>query len=118
MTAETDDGPLLRHTDPAWRRPLPGAIAEARRLVAPIADGILAIPEPALTRPWAWIGGGEEEVRYGVYRLSELFERAEIEARRELERGGRRGRSHGCGHRAGRCRSMGPARPADAADGR
>jgi hypothetical protein len=88
MTPETGDAPLLRHTDPAWRRPLPPGVGEARRLIAPIAAGILAIPESALTRPWAWIGGGEEEARYGVYRLSELFERAEIEARRELQRAG------------------------------
>lgn len=88
MTPETDDAPLLQHTDPAWRRPLPAAIAEARRLIGPIAAGILAIPELALVRPWAWIGGSEEEARYGVYRLSELFERAEIEARRELHRAG------------------------------
>jgi hypothetical protein len=88
MTPETADAPLLRHSDPAWRRPLPAPIVEARRLVAPIAAGILAMPEAALTRPWGWIGGSEEETRYGVYRLSEVLERAEIEARRELARAG------------------------------
>ena len=45
---------------------------------------ILAIPESALARPWDWIGGSQEEVRYGPYRVHELFERAEIEARRAL----------------------------------
>jgi hypothetical protein len=42
---------------------------------------LLAIPENALTRPWAWIGGSEEEVRYGAYRAAEALELAEIEAR-------------------------------------
>ena len=81
---EPIDAPLLARTDPALRRPLPPAIVEARQTLRAIAGDILAIPESALARPWDWIGGSEEEVRYGPYRVQELFERAEIDARRAL----------------------------------
>lgn len=82
MTVTTTDAPLLRHTDPDLARPLPDAIREARADLPVIVGDILAIPEPALPREWPWIGGGEEEVRYGIYRLHELFERAEVDATR------------------------------------
>jgi hypothetical protein len=49
--------------------------------VVAAARDFLAIPEAGLTRPWAWIGGSEEEVRYGAYRAAEALEEAEIEAR-------------------------------------
>ena len=78
------DAPLLDRTDPARRRPLPATILEAREILRVIVDDVLAIPETSLARPWSWIGGSEEEVRYGPYRVNELFERAEIEARRSL----------------------------------
>ena len=81
---EPIDAPLLARTDPALRRPLPPAIVEARQTLRAIVGDILAIPESALARPWDWIGGSEEEVRYGPYRVQELFERAEIDARRAL----------------------------------
>jgi hypothetical protein len=84
VTGSTDDTPLLRHTDPARRRPLPPAIVTARRALPAITADILAIPEAALERPWGWIGGGEETVRYGPYRVHELFEQAEIDARRAI----------------------------------
>jgi hypothetical protein len=80
MPTSTADAPLLSHTDPDLARPLPGAIRDARADLPPIVADILAIPESALEREWAWIGGGEEAVRYGIYRLHELFERAEVEA--------------------------------------
>lgn len=78
------DAPLLHRTDPALRRPLPAAIAESRLVLPPIVADILAIPESSLERPWVWIGGSQEEVRYGAYRVHELFERAEVGARRAL----------------------------------
>ncbi len=84
MIDRTIDAPLLARTDPARRRPSPPAVADARQTLRAITVDILAIPETALERPWDWIGGGEEEVRYGPYRVHELFERAEIEARRAL----------------------------------
>lgn len=84
MAIPTPDAPLLRHTDPALARPLPAAIRAARGELPGIVADILAIPESALEREWAWIGGGEEAVRYGIYRLHELFERAQVEASRAI----------------------------------
>jgi hypothetical protein len=91
MAVPTDDAPLLRHTDPARARPLPSAIATARSILPAIVADVLAIPESALARGFGWIGGSEEEVRYGIYRLHELFERAEVEARRAIGDGGGKG---------------------------
>jgi hypothetical protein len=82
MTEETLDAPILENTDPSLARPLPSALAGARADVVAAARDLLAIPEAALTRPWPWIGGVEdEEVRYGAYRAAEALEQAEIEAR-------------------------------------
>ncbi len=81
MTDEPLDSPLYRFTDSALARPLHPALAGARADVVAAARDLLAIPEAALTRPWAWIGGSEEEVRYGAYRAAEALELAEIEAR-------------------------------------
>src|SRR5688572_24755579 len=83
MADSTVDAPLLRYTDPALARPLPAAIHAARTDLPQIVTDILAIPESALDRPWPF-GGGEADVRYGIFRLHELFERAEIEASRAL----------------------------------
>lgn len=82
MTILTTDAPLLQLTDDARTRPLPTAIHEARSVLPAIVDDVLAIPESALAKPWAWIGGSEEEVRYGPYRVHELFELAQIDATR------------------------------------
>ncbi len=84
MSISTADAPLLRHTSSELARPLPSAIRDARADLPAIVADILAIPESALERDWAWIGGGEVDVRYGMYRLHELFERAEVEATRLL----------------------------------
>jgi len=84
MSISTADAPLLRHTKPELARTLPDAIREARADLSGIVADILAISESSLEREWAWIGGGEGDVRYGVYRLHELFERAEVEASRLL----------------------------------
>ena len=81
MTNETLDAPLLEHTDPSLARPLPPGLAAARADLIAAAHDLLAIPEAALTLPWSWIGGSEEEVRYGAYRAAEALEQAEIEAR-------------------------------------
>jgi hypothetical protein len=78
---ERPDAPLFDFTDPALVRPLPGALAGARADVIEAARDLLAIPDSGLTRPWAWIPGSEEEVRYSAYRASEALEQAEIEAR-------------------------------------
>jgi hypothetical protein len=81
MTDDRTDALLYRWTDDALARPLHPGLIRARADVAAAARGLLAIPEAALTRPWAWIGGSEEEVRYGAYRAAEAMELAEIEAR-------------------------------------
>jgi hypothetical protein len=84
MTVTTTDAELLDNTDAALARPLPSAIYDARADLALLERELLAIPEASLGREWAWIGGGDEEVRYAFYRVLELFERAEIDAARAL----------------------------------
>ena len=81
MKTDVLDAPLLENTDASLVRPMPVALAAARADVLEAAGDLLAIPESALTRPWSWIGGSEEEVRYGAYRAAEALERAEIEVR-------------------------------------
>ena len=81
MTTQPLDAPLVDETDPSLARPLPEALVAARLDVVAAARDLLAIPEAALARPWAWIGGSEDEVRYGAYRAAEVLEEAEIEAR-------------------------------------
>jgi hypothetical protein len=75
------DAPLREDTDPSLARPLPPALAGARADLIAAAHDLLAIPEAALVLPWSWIGGSEDEVRYGGYRAAEALEQAEIEAR-------------------------------------
>jgi hypothetical protein len=81
MTHDTLDAPLLDRTDPSLARPLQPALVGARADVLAAAHDLLAIPETALARPWVWIAGSEDEVRYGAYRAAEALELAEIEAR-------------------------------------
>ncbi|MEK6721390.1 MAG: DinB family protein [Chloroflexota bacterium] len=88
MTISIQNAPLLEHTDPAWARPLPAAIQDARTDLAAIVVDILAIPESTLERAWPWTGGGEVDVRYGIYHLHELFVRAEVDASRSLRSAG------------------------------
>ncbi|MBA3779315.1 MAG: DinB family protein [Chloroflexi bacterium] len=80
----TADAPLMRHTEANPARPLPAAIHDARADLGPIVADMLAIPEAALERDWSWTGGGEADVRYGLYRPYELFERAQTEASRSM----------------------------------
>ena len=93
MTNLPLDAPLLDDTDPALARPLPEALVAARADVVATARDLLAIPEAALARPWGWIGGSEDEVRYGAYRAAEALEEAEIDARALTGR--HRGRPNG-----------------------
>jgi hypothetical protein len=89
MTDMILDAPLIELTDESMARRPPIALERARSDVVAAARGLLAIPESALTRPWTWIGGSEEEVRYGAYRAAEALEQAEIEARGIVARGDR-----------------------------
>ena len=75
------DAPLIERTDDSLARPIPPALVAARATVVAAARDLLTIPEASLTRPWTWIGGSEEEVRYGAYRAAEALEGAELEAR-------------------------------------
>jgi len=59
---------------------MPAALRDARRDVVAAVGALRAIPDASLTRPWAWKGGSEEELRYGFYRIGEAFELAAIDA--------------------------------------
>ena len=78
------DAALLDRTEPDLARPLPPGLVDARRNALATATALLAIPEADLAGSWGWIGGSEEEVRYGAYRAAEALELAEIEARAML----------------------------------
>jgi hypothetical protein len=75
------DAPLLDRTDPALARPLPAALTQARRDVVAAAALLLEVPESSLGKEWLWIGGSEQEVRYGAYRAAEALEAVEATAR-------------------------------------
>jgi hypothetical protein len=76
-TQPVPDEPIIEFTDPSLARPLPAPIIRARSAILGAVTDLLAIPAAALTQPWAWIGGGEEEVRYGAYRAFEALEQGE-----------------------------------------
>lgn len=83
---------LREHTDDALARPIPAALGEARREVLASAGELATIRDAVIARAWRWTGESEEEVRYGFYRVAELFETAEIDAAaltraRGIERG-------------------------------
>jgi hypothetical protein len=86
MTDSILDTPLIERTDDSLARPLPPALASARSDALAAARELLAIAESSLTRRWTWIGGSEEEARYGAYRAAEALEQAEIEARAMVAR--------------------------------
>lgn len=81
MTTAPLDAPLLERTDPSLARPLPAALTRARVDALAAASDLLTVTEAALAKPWSWIGGSEEEVRYGAYRTAEALEEAETEVR-------------------------------------
>lgn len=90
----TTDDPLHRHTDDALARPLPPALLTARAEVLAALRDLRKIPDNALTAPWRWKGDSEEEIRYGFYRINEIFERAVIDAGAAIRAGGvERGRA-------------------------
>jgi len=92
----TADDPLYRHTDDALARPPPAALLTARVEVLAAVDLLRTIPDGALTDPWRWKGDSEEEIRYGFYRINEMFEHALIDAGKAIgAHGVERGRAHG-----------------------
>ena len=80
MTSPTDPGFLVAFTSDVVSRPVSASLRDARaELLAAVAD-LRTIPDETLTREWAWTGGGEDELRYGFYRIGEAFELAGIDA--------------------------------------
>jgi hypothetical protein len=88
MTTPTASDPLVQHTDPVVRRPLPDPLAAGRRDVLAAITDLRTIADADLTRPWPWIGGGDADIRYGFYRISESFELAGIDAAAALRAAG------------------------------
>lgn len=58
--------PRLRELDPRPAR-VARPIATAREAVGRATARLLSIPDASLEREWAWIGGGETDVRSGFY---------------------------------------------------
>jgi hypothetical protein len=56
-------------------RPLPEPLLAARPRVDEALRGLIGLPDAALERPWRW-RDDDADVRYGLYRLHELFEEA------------------------------------------
>jgi hypothetical protein len=80
MNNRSPDAQLVRYTDAALERRLPAALRAARLEVSAAVEELRRVPDASLTKPWAWKGGSEEELRYGFYRIGEAFELAGIEA--------------------------------------
>jgi DinB family protein len=88
MTVSDGTDPLLQFTGAIPARPLPLALRVARADVAAAIATLRTIPDARLAEAWAWKGGSEEEIRYGFYRIAEVFELAAISAEAELRRTG------------------------------
>lgn len=78
------DGPLLELTADLEARPIHPDLVRARQDALAATADLRALPEAGLDEPWIWPGHGEVELRYAAYRVSELFEQAEIDARAAL----------------------------------
>ncbi|MGH8925987.1 MAG: DinB family protein [Acidimicrobiia bacterium] len=87
MTTRPLDAPLIERTDPALSRPLLATLISARSNVLAAGKALLDLPESSLGGEWKWIGGSEQEVRYGAYRAAEALEGAETAARLILSSG-------------------------------
>src|SRR5207249_2534144 len=74
----TADDPLIRLTDAPFARPLPNALRVARNDVQTTIQILATIPDASLAVPWAW-KGGREKIRYGFYRIGEVYELAAID---------------------------------------
>jgi hypothetical protein len=62
-------------------RPLPEPLLAARGVVDQALQLVVGLPDAALERPWRW-RDDDADVRYGLYRLHELFEEAAAAAAR------------------------------------
>jgi DinB superfamily len=61
-------------------RPCPAPLLAARPIVDEALRLLIELPDAALERPWRW-RDADVDVRYGLYRLHELFEEAAAGAR-------------------------------------
>jgi hypothetical protein len=94
MTSTTAADPLVQYTEDIAPRLIPEALLTARRDVLAAARELASITDADLGTFWAWKGDGENELRYGFYRILEDFERAGIDAAAALRKGGvERGRA-------------------------
>jgi hypothetical protein len=96
MTATAADDPLGEFTEGIPERPIPDALLAARRDVMATVRDLARIKDADMETFWAWKGdgGGDNELRYGFYRIFEDFERAGIDAAAALHaKGLERGRT-------------------------
>ena len=84
MTSTTAADPLVQYTDDIEARPIPESLLVARRDVMAAVRELATLTDADMETFWAWIGGGENEIRYGFYEIFENFERAGIDAEAAL----------------------------------
>jgi hypothetical protein len=93
MTSSAPADPLVKYTDDLDPRPIPEALLAARRDVMDAVRELATLEDAEMERFWAWKGDGENELRYGFYRILEDFERAGIDAAALSAKGLERGRA-------------------------
>ena len=86
MTATAADNPLVEFTEGIPERPIPDALVAARRDVMAAVRELATLKDADMETFWPWKGdgGGDNELRYGFYRIYEDFERAGIDAAKAL----------------------------------
>ncbi|MEX0626614.1 MAG: DinB family protein [Chloroflexota bacterium] len=94
MTSTTAADPLVQYTADIQPRPIPEALLAARSDLMAAVRELASLTDADLETFWAWKGDGENEIRYGFYRIFEDFERAGVDAEAALhEAGVERGRA-------------------------
>jgi DinB superfamily len=86
MTATPTADPLVDYTSDIPERPIPAALLAARRDVMAAVRDLATLTDADMETFWAWKGdgGGDNELRYGFYRIYEDLERAGIDAAKAL----------------------------------
>jgi hypothetical protein len=82
MTSTAAADPLVHYTEDIKPRPIPEALLAARRDVLAAVRDLATLTDADMEKFWAWKGDGgdDNELRYGLYRIFEEFERAGIDA--------------------------------------
>jgi hypothetical protein len=88
MTSTTAADPLVQYTEDIAPRPIPEALLVARRDVMAAVRELATLADADLETFWAWKGDGENEIRYGFYRIFEDLERGGIDAAAALREAG------------------------------